>query len=38
VSGKGGPEAVTLTGARELPDGRRAGPVFELMAERYLDR
>jgi hypothetical protein len=36
VSGKGGDLSVTLTGARDLPDGRRARPVFELMAERYL--
>ncbi len=26
-----------LTGARTLPDGRTARPVFELMAERYLE-
>jgi anaerobic selenocysteine-containing dehydrogenase len=26
-----------LVGERTLPDGRRAVPVFELMAERYLD-
>jgi anaerobic selenocysteine-containing dehydrogenase len=36
VSGKGGDLSVTLTGARDLPDGRLARPVFELMAERYL--
>jgi anaerobic selenocysteine-containing dehydrogenase len=27
-----------LSGARSLPDGRRARPVFELMAERYLSQ
>ncbi len=26
-----------LVGARTLPDGRRARPVFELIVERYLD-
>ena len=36
VSGKAGDLSVALTGARVLPDGRRARPVFELMAERYL--
>ena len=36
VSGTNGDLTVALTGARELADGRRARPVFELMAERYL--
>ncbi|MCU4653062.1 molybdopterin oxidoreductase family protein [Roseibacterium sp. SDUM158016] len=36
VSGKSGDLSVSLTGARTLPDGRRARPVFELMAERFL--
>ena len=29
--------APALAGARALPDGRRARPVFQLIAERYLD-
>ncbi len=29
--------APALTGARRLPDGRMARPVFELLVERYLD-
>ena len=31
------PEKLALTGRRTLPDGRSARPVFELLAERFLD-
>ncbi len=36
ASGKAYEAKPALTGARVLPDGRSARPVFELMAERYL--
>ncbi|MCR9150705.1 MAG: molybdopterin oxidoreductase family protein [Rhodobacteraceae bacterium] len=36
ASGMAGETAPAMTGARVLPDGRRARPVFEMMAERYL--
>ena len=36
TSGKRADIQPVLSGARTLPDGRRAHPVFELMAERYL--
>ncbi|MCB2054959.1 MAG: molybdopterin-dependent oxidoreductase, partial [Geminicoccaceae bacterium] len=32
-----GPTRATLKGSFELADGRKARPVFELLAERYLD-
>ena len=35
-NGKAAEIRPALTGTRELPDGRTARPVFELMAERYL--
>lgn len=35
-NGKAADIQPALTGARTLPDGRSARPVFELMAERYL--
>ncbi|MGB1209614.1 MAG: molybdopterin-dependent oxidoreductase, partial [Paracoccaceae bacterium] len=35
-SSKNADADAALTGPRTLPDGRRARPVFELMAERYL--
>ncbi|WP_417524901.1 molybdopterin oxidoreductase family protein [Marinovum sp.] len=35
-NGKAADIQPALTGTRELPDGRKARPVFELMAERYL--
>lgn len=37
VSGKSADIQPGLSGARTLTDGRTARPVFELMAERYLD-
>ncbi len=37
ASGKAGDLSASLTGSRTLADGRTARPVFELMAERYLD-
>jgi anaerobic selenocysteine-containing dehydrogenase len=36
VDATAGDLSVALAGARDLPDGRRARPVFERMAERYL--
>ncbi len=36
-NGKAGDLSAALTGARSLPDGKSARPVFELMAERYLE-
>jgi anaerobic selenocysteine-containing dehydrogenase len=36
TSGRRADISPALTGARSLEDGRRARPVFELMAERYL--
>ncbi|WP_323764633.1 molybdopterin oxidoreductase family protein [Marinovum sp.] len=35
-NGKAADIQPALTGSRELPEGRKARPVFELMAERYL--
>ncbi|WP_370303257.1 molybdopterin oxidoreductase family protein [Pseudooceanicola sp.] len=37
VNGKAAGIQPVLTGRHRLPDGRSARPVFELMAERYLD-
>lgn len=36
ASGKARDNAPALSGERTLPDGRKARPAFELMAERYL--